>query len=664
MEPKEGGSPQATTLKRNKDKTMAKTFKKILKPGEKKKKQKAIVTAAIKQLIHYLETNCIELEGICRISGNNTKVKELKKQLENGEGDSIDFSKIDSHCVSGALKAFLRDSDEPLLSFDLYKNFLASIDIKDKNSKISFIKSLLSALPKENYDLLQILLKFLHTIQLHSSINKMTSSNLAIVFSPTLLRPKEESLESMMTDSNSISEVVRVLIEEFHVLYEIKQTLLYQVSAIDLGIKEDKRSTSEQLEDAKVTIEQLKKHLNEEARERSILETYCTSMEQKLQELEDINKSLIEEKDSLGELLNEFKETNKNQANDITSLKNDIKDVTEKQTKTELESKNYNFLPIIIISPIILSICCFYLYKNNNSVHQHIDNIIDNHLNFENIQRDELNKVKVKLEKDIETTRVELKSANDECQKLKVNNNKLGEDIKNQTKEFEQTRKSLLENHKSDIENLKKSEFEKHQLEIQQFRQENEQLKKEKTDANLQVERVQAEISILLSSSNDKNSKKNSLKNQKKDLDNALKKCKDQESKINQLEKEKSKLQDELTKLQKSSSSSSSSSSSQQQNKFIFGKKPSSGKITTTTTTTTTTQVQPTTPPPPLDEDDIVSVKKFAFYYMNLAIKTDAMTKGLPCNINSSDILEELLSKNIKVQHWSEVISKKLKENK
>ncbi|KAM9989661.1 hypothetical protein ACTFIY_005703 [Dictyostelium cf. discoideum] len=613
MEPKEGGSPQATTLKRNKDKTMAKTFKKILKPGEKKKKQKAIVIAAIKQLIHYLETNCIELEGICRISGNNTKVKELKKQLENGEGDSIDFPKIDSHCVSGALKAFLRDGDEPLLTFDLYKNFLASIDIKDKNSKISFIKSLLSALPKENYDLLQILLKFLNTIQVHSSINKMTSSNLAIVFSPTLLRPKEESLESMMTDSNSISEVVRVLIEEFHVLYEIKQTLLYQVSAIDLGIREDKRSTSEQLEDAKVTIEQLKKHLNEEARERSILETYCTSMEQKLQELEDINKSLTEEKDSLGELLNEFKETNKNQANDINSLKNDIKDVTEKQTKTELE-------------------------------------------------RDELNKVKVKLEKDIETTRIELKSTNDECQKLKVNNNKLGEDIKNQMKEFEQTRKSLLENHKL--------EFEKHQLEIQQFRQENEQLKKEKTDANLQLERVQAEISILLSSSSDKNSKKNSLKNQKKDLDNALKRCKDQESRINQLEKEKSKLQDELTKLQKSSSSSSSSSSqsssSQSSHKFVFGKKPSSSKITTTTTTTATTNtpVQPTTPPPPLDEDDIISVKKFAFYYMNLAIKTDAMTKGLPCNINSSEILEELLSKNIKVQQWSEVISKKLKENK
>ncbi|EGC29951.1 hypothetical protein DICPUDRAFT_158397 [Dictyostelium purpureum] len=605
---------------------MAKTFKKILKPSEKKKKKKEVAISAVKQLVQYLETHCIELEGICRISGNSIQVKELKKQLENGE--DADFSKMDPHVVSGALKSFLRDNDEPLLTFDLYKNFLASIDVRERNAKISFIKSLLSALPKENYDLLQILLKFLYTIQLHSNKNKMTSSNLAIVFSPTLLRPKEESLETMMTDSNTISEIVKILIDEFNALYEIKtQTILYQVSAQEMGIEKDKRSTSEQLEDAKVSIEQLTKHLAEEARERSILETYVSSIEQKIAELQDLNKSLTEEKESLGELLNEFKDTNKYQSSEIENLK-------EKQSKTENESNSSSSPPLSSSSSLLLPIIFISPIRNLSPLNNFV------------VCQNELYNNKVNLEKNIENFKLNIDKLNSDVKNQSIEIEKLKQ--LNKEKELENDRLRVLNKEKdADNERLRQLNKEK-DINHEQLKQ---QLTKEKDEAVGEVARVQAEISLLLSATNDKSSKKNSLKIQKKDLDQALKKCKDQETKISQLEKEKSKLSDEITKLQKQASTPAPSSST---HKFVLGKKPSQKQ-------------QPAPPPqtpapPPLDEDDIISVKKFAFYYMSLYIKTDHMVRGLPCNISSYDILDELIEKKVKVNQWSEFISRKLKE--
>ena len=47
----------------------------------------------------------------------------------------------------------------------------------------------LSKLPKENLQTLSYLVKHLNIVQKHNEVNKMTASNLAIVFWPTLMRP-------------------------------------------------------------------------------------------------------------------------------------------------------------------------------------------------------------------------------------------------------------------------------------------------------------------------------------------------------------------------------------------------------------------------------------------------------------------------------------------
>ncbi|KYR02279.1 RhoGAP domain-containing protein [Tieghemostelium lacteum] len=543
-------------------KTVVKTFKRILKSNsEKKKKQKVVVFNAIKNLIVYLESNCLDLEGICRVSGNAVKVKELKKSLENEE--DIDFSKIiDKHTISGALKMFLRENDEPVLTFDLYKNFLATVDIKDKNAKVSFIKSIISALPKDNFDLLQTILKFLYTLQLHSQKNKMTSANLAIVFSPTLLRPKEETLETMMLDSNVTNEVVKLMIEEFNTLFEVKTGILYKLNSQDLGIVKDEKKLSlqDQLEEAKEKIENLSKQLSEESRERSILETYNNSIELKLAEMTDNYKILQEERDGISDLLLEYKESIKSQTEEIENLKRDTVELNG-----NLQSEK----------------------NQNSSISKELESLKTSTM----LEIEELKKTIRHKSQENENLKIELKS---NAEKYDIISNKLN---------------SLV---------------------------------KERDDANAQVERLQAEISLLSqqSSSSSGRSKTSLSSSGKRDFDR-----KHYESKISQLEKDKYALTEQISKLQKQQQQTATTTTTTTTHKFVPGKKP-----------------QKEQPPPPIDEDDIVSVKKFAFYWLILALKTDAMNTGKKCNIVSGDVLDELLAKNIKVALWNDFVLKKLKE--
>ncbi len=79
----------------------------------------------------------MESEGIFRISGVKSQVDKLRTQFEEGtptihmhlrlSGKVVDFNKVeDPNVVSGLLKMYFRELPEPLLTFDLFDQFLAT----------------------------------------------------------------------------------------------------------------------------------------------------------------------------------------------------------------------------------------------------------------------------------------------------------------------------------------------------------------------------------------------------------------------------------------------------------------------------------------------------------------------------------------------------------
>jgi hypothetical protein len=51
--------------------------------------------------------------------------------------------------------------------------------------------------------------------------NKMSFSNLAVVFAPTMIRPMEENLTRMMTDAKLVSIGMIMLMEEYEYLFDV-----------------------------------------------------------------------------------------------------------------------------------------------------------------------------------------------------------------------------------------------------------------------------------------------------------------------------------------------------------------------------------------------------------------------------------------------------------
>lgn len=68
----------------------------------------------------------------------------------------------------------------------------------DKEKLFHAVLPLLRNLPPANFAVLGYLMKFLATVAQHCEVNRMTSYNLSIVFGPSLLRPREESIESSL----------------------------------------------------------------------------------------------------------------------------------------------------------------------------------------------------------------------------------------------------------------------------------------------------------------------------------------------------------------------------------------------------------------------------------------------------------------------------------
>ncbi|CAG04502.1 unnamed protein product, partial [Tetraodon nigroviridis] len=152
------------------------------------------------------------LQGLFRLAAAASVVKRLKTCLDQGAVDHSEFS-MDPHAVAGALKCYLRELPEPLMTFDLYKDWFKAAGEKDLSEKLEQFRVLLQKLPADNYNNLRYLVQFLSLLSEQQAVNKMTPSNIAIVLGPNLLWPRAEG-EIVSLDMASASSVQVVMVIE------------------------------------------------------------------------------------------------------------------------------------------------------------------------------------------------------------------------------------------------------------------------------------------------------------------------------------------------------------------------------------------------------------------------------------------------------------------
>ncbi|XP_045382891.1 rho GTPase-activating protein 44 isoform X1 [Lemur catta] len=153
-------------------------------------------------------------EGLFRVAPSASKLKKLKAALDCCVVDVQEYS-ADPHAIAGALKSYLRELPEPLMTFELYDEWIQASNIQEQDKKLQALWNACEKLPKANHNNIRYLIKFLSKLSEYQDVNKMTPSNMAIVLGPNLLWPQAEGniTEMMTTVSLQIVGIIEPIIQ-------------------------------------------------------------------------------------------------------------------------------------------------------------------------------------------------------------------------------------------------------------------------------------------------------------------------------------------------------------------------------------------------------------------------------------------------------------------
>ncbi|XP_030254518.1 rho GTPase-activating protein 29 isoform X2 [Sparus aurata] len=224
-----------------------------------------------------IENRALNIKGIYRVNGAKSRVEKLCQAFENGK-HLVELSELYPHDISNVLKLYLRQLPEPLILFRYYNDFIglakesqsiiveelealrlsptsvAPAQVSVELNRVLFkIKDLLKQLPPAHYKTLQFLIEHLHRVTEQSEENKMTASNLGIIFGPTLIKPRQADAEvslSSLVDYPYQALIVELLIRHYEMVFDTPLSPLSSTSPteIDAQPRPDTRLTHQEKE--------------------------------------------------------------------------------------------------------------------------------------------------------------------------------------------------------------------------------------------------------------------------------------------------------------------------------------------------------------------------------------------------------------------------------
>nr|CAD7202488.1 unnamed protein product [Timema douglasi] len=136
----------------------------------------------------------MEEEGLFRVAGGSSKLRRIKMSFDAcclTLPTALEYR--DPHVIAGALKSYLRDLPEPLMTHGLYDEWMAAARVQTSNdARLQALWQVVHKLPQANYDNLRYLVKFLAALSRNQEVNKMTPQNIAIVIAPNLIWSRED----------------------------------------------------------------------------------------------------------------------------------------------------------------------------------------------------------------------------------------------------------------------------------------------------------------------------------------------------------------------------------------------------------------------------------------------------------------------------------------
>lgn len=161
----------------------------------------------------------MDAEGIYRKSGGNSQVQAVRDCFERNLTDfDLSDPDLDIHAITSGLKQYFRKLPNPLITYDVYDKLLDTTAISESGPRIDAMRQALRDLPKVHHEVLEYLMQHLTRVVAREKENLMTSTNVAVVFAPTIMRP--ESLGRELTDTKNKNEVVLWMVENVPTIFQ------------------------------------------------------------------------------------------------------------------------------------------------------------------------------------------------------------------------------------------------------------------------------------------------------------------------------------------------------------------------------------------------------------------------------------------------------------
>lgn len=149
------------------------------------------VPTLIVSCINFIESYGMDFEGLYRKSGATSQMKKIVALLRN-EDTVLDPSE-DISAVTSVFKQYLRNLPNPIITYDQYFPFITAANCASFQDKLDGFIMVIKSLPPAHAEILQLIIRHLARVAAYSHANRMTSKNLAVVFSPTLIRDPDNS---------------------------------------------------------------------------------------------------------------------------------------------------------------------------------------------------------------------------------------------------------------------------------------------------------------------------------------------------------------------------------------------------------------------------------------------------------------------------------------
>lgn len=174
--------------------------------------EEGTVPRIVYQCVQAIDNFGLEVEGIYRTNGNSLQVQEIRREFDIN-ASAVDLlrpneSVNDIHSVASALKQYFQALPDPLLTKDFHREFINAANIKDDIRRRDTIHLIINKLPDPNYTTLRYLVFHLYRVQERDSVNRMTVSNLGIVWGPTLMDTDYTNVGEMAVQSRVIETIL------------------------------------------------------------------------------------------------------------------------------------------------------------------------------------------------------------------------------------------------------------------------------------------------------------------------------------------------------------------------------------------------------------------------------------------------------------------------